>query len=352
MSAFRFNGLKLPYFDHPYNHAGENMRAVEVSIVFDFIDGREWDRILEIGNVLSHYMRIDWPVLDIREKGMGVINADLMRWQPEMPYDRIISISTLEHIGHGRYADLTGPTTPAQALERICSWLAPGGEALLIVPLHYNDLLDQQLSAGELPANEIHCMQRISADNRWTECTLGEALAARRPEGYRWCVAMAAIYCNQEGSMATLNLGAGRKPIKGAVNHDIRLDLQRPWVSVAHNLSSLPWPWEDNIFDKIVARAVLEHLDIDLVTSLNECWRILRPKGTLYLKLPFWHSDLAHQDPTHRWFFSLGSFDQFDPDRRRGREYQFYTDRHWRIVKGPKLNDAKSSIHVMLEVRK
>ena len=349
---FQFNGRELTYFHHPYNRAGENMRTVEVPIVYDFICDREWDRILEIGNVLSHYMRIDWPVLDMREQGSGIINADLMSWQPERPFDCIISISTLEHIGHGRYANMTGPTTPAQALKHILAWLAPGGEALLTVPLRYNALLDDQIIAHELQADGIYYMQRMSPSNKWLQVKLEDALAAQRPEGYRWPVAMAAIYYKQEGSMETLNLGAGRKPIKGAVNHDIHLDPQRPWISIAHDLSNLPWPWEDNSFDRIVARAVLEHINIDLVTSLNECWRILRPKGILYLKLPFWHSDVAHQDPTHRWFFSLGSFDQFDPDRRRGREYHFYTDRHWRIVKGPKLNSAKSSIHVTLEVRK
>ena len=352
MSTFHFNGQELPYFSHAYNHAGENMRTVEVPIMLGFIDSNEWDRILEIGNVLSHYMRIDWPVLDAREKGPGVISVDLMTWQPERPFDRIVSISTLEHIGHGRYASLTAPTTPARALEHIRSWLAPGGEALLTVPLRYNPLLDQQLLAGKLNLDDWSCMRRVSAKNEWTECELEDAMRAEKPAGYRWPVALAALYCKQEGRMETLNLGAGRRPIKGAVNHDIRLDPQRSWITVAHNLSQLPWPWEDNSFDRIVARAVLEHLDIDLIASVNECWRILRPKGILYLKLPFWNSDLAHQDPTHRWFFSLKSFDQLDPDRRRGQEYDFYTDRHWRIMKGPRLNDAKSSIHVTLEVRK
>jgi len=349
---FGFDGQEYNYFRHAYNQAGRNMRTVEVPIVHGFVRGREWDRILEIGNVISHYMPRDWQVLDILERGHNIINADLMRWAPAEQVDRIISISTLEHVGHGRYAHLTAPTTPAQVLSRVRSWLAPGGEALLTVPLGYNDLLDRQLAAGEMPVDEIHCMRRVSAENEWQECSLVEAQIVRKPDGYPWAVGMAALYCNQEGNMATLNLGAGRKPVKGAVNHDVRLDARRPWITVAHDLNHLPWPWENNSFDRIVARAVLEHLDIDLVASLNECWRILRPGGHIYLKLPFWDSDLAHQDPTHRWFFSLKSFDQFDPDRRRGGEYSFYTDRKWRIVKGPKLNDAKSSIHVTLQVRK
>jgi SAM-dependent methyltransferase len=150
--------------------------------------------------------------------------------------------------------------------------------------------------------------------------------------------------------MTTLVLGCGNKPQAGAVNHD--LHKHRPDIDVAHDLNVTPWPWPDESFDLIVAAAVLEHLDIDLVASLDECWRILRPGGKAQVKVPYWRSDMAHRDPTHRWFFALGSFDQFDPDLRRGREYAFYTERHWKIVKGPKLNGAKSSIYVTMQVRK
>lgn len=348
---FEFDGQELAYFRHRYNRAGENMRTVEVPIVRALVRGREWDRILEVGNVLSHYMRVGWPILDMQEQAPGVINADLMMWEPERPWDMIVSISTLEHVGHGRYAHLT-QATPAEALGRLRSWLAPGGEALLTVPLGYNEALDRELAGGKMPAERVVCMRRTSDRNEWAECSLEEALAAERPAGYRWSTAMAALFCKMEGELRTLHLGAGNRPMKGAVNHDRALDKKRPFITVGHDLNMLPWPWEDESFDRIVARAVFEHLDIDLVASLDECWRILRPGGYVYLKLPYWHSDIAHQDPTHRWYFSMKSFDQFDPSRRRGREYGFYSSRRWRIIKGPRLNDARSSIHVTMEVRK
>jgi predicted SAM-dependent methyltransferase len=150
--------------------------------------------------------------------------------------------------------------------------------------------------------------------------------------------------------MDILNLGAGNKPIKGAVNHD-RVQ-HRPEIDVAHDLNVLPWPFEDNSFDKIAALAVFEHLDIDLVHSLDECWRILRPGGQLVLKLPMWNSPMSYDDPTHRWRFTPRVLDQFCPETERGRRYGFYTDRHWRFVKKARLNDAKSSIWWTLEVLK
>ena len=150
--------------------------------------------------------------------------------------------------------------------------------------------------------------------------------------------------------MRILQLGSGNDIIANAVNHD-RIK-HRPEIDIAHDLNLLPWPWPDSSFDHIVARAILEHLRIDLVESLNECWRILAPGGTIFIKLPYWNSEISHEDPTHHHFFALKSLDQFDPDKPRGQQYGFYTTRKWRILEGPELNKAHSSIIAKLEVRK
>ncbi len=150
--------------------------------------------------------------------------------------------------------------------------------------------------------------------------------------------------------MDVLCLGAGNRPVDGAVNHD--LTKHRPEIAVAHDLNEIPWPWDDRSFDLIVARSVLEHLRRTLVESVDECWRLLRPGGRLALKLPHWRHDNAYLDPTHYWRFSLHSVDIFDPDTPYGRSYSFYTGRKWRLVKGPRLNQAGSSILVTMEVRR
>jgi len=144
-----------------------------------------------------------------------------------------------------------------------------------------------------------------------------------------------------------LNLGCGRKPIADAVNHD--RTAHHAYVDVAWDLNDLPWPWEDKSFDQIAALSVFEHLDIDLQMSLDECHRILRPGGRLIIKLPMWDSERAHDDCTHRWYFTLRSLDQFCPETRRGEEYAFYTECRWRYVKPPKKNDAGTSLWATLE---
>jgi ubiquinone/menaquinone biosynthesis C-methylase UbiE len=117
-------------------------------------------------------------------------------------------------------------------------------------------------------------------------------------------------------------------------------------------LNLLPWPWVDGSFDLIVACAVLEHLQLNMLESLNEAWRILRSNGRIHMKVPFWKSDVAWQDPTHYWMFSLRSFDQFDPETKRGIQYGFYTERKWKILKPARLNPEKTSVIVLMEARK
>jgi ubiquinone/menaquinone biosynthesis C-methylase UbiE len=129
----------------------------------------------------------------------------------------------------------------------------------------------------------------------------------------------------------TLNLGAGNRIAQGAINHDVWA--HRPEINSTHDLNVLPWPWPDDAFKHIEAWAVLEHLQITLIESLGECWRVLRPGGMLRVKLPFWNVDQSYADPTHRWFFSLRVLDIFDPDTPRGKEYSFYTERKWRITR-------------------
>ena len=150
--------------------------------------------------------------------------------------------------------------------------------------------------------------------------------------------------------MRALNLGAGNKVLAEGVNHD-RIK-HRSEIDVAWDLNDLPWPWEDASFDLILAHAVFEHLRIDLVQALDECWRILRPEGVLKLKLPYWDSDQAHSDPTHRWFYSVRVLDTFLPETQRGRDYGFYTTRKWTTVRAAELNEGKTSITAALRVVK
>jgi len=184
---FFWNGQRLEYFDHPYNHTALNMRRVEIPIAWWFLRQKPGARILEVGNVLSHYGPVAWPVVDLHEK--GAINEDVMVWEPEEPVDLLISISTVEHIETAR---------PSQVLDRFRSFLAPGGQAVVTAPTGYNQALDRELRAGTLGADETWFM-RVRPDRipvEWNECTMEEALAmpARACSGL-WSGGLMVLLC-------------------------------------------------------------------------------------------------------------------------------------------------------------
>jgi SAM-dependent methyltransferase len=343
---FVFRGTTFEHFDHDYNRASHNMRSVEVPLIRRYLADKR-RRILEIGNVLSHYQETTWTVVDIREKGPRVRNVDVMKFEPEKPFDLIISISTLEHIGHGKYAQHTNAVPFKAIVDHIRSMLAPDGTFVATVPLSYNERLDEAIRNDATGADCVWYMRQANKQNEWEQCTKEEALAA--PYGH-WSTGMALLQCGWF-PWDMLNLGAGHKIIPYAVNHD--LYKHRPEIDVAWDLNDLPWLWEDESFDKIIASSVLEHSHHNLTVTLDECWRILRPQGVIYLKLPYWAAEISHDDATHYWpGFGLGVLDQFDPDTRRGRMYSFYPMKKWEILRRPQLNSAKTSFSALMRVRK
>ena len=127
-----------------------------------------------------------------------------------------------------------------------------------------------------------------------------------------------------------LNLGAGNRPVEGFVNHDRQK--YSDTIDVTWDLNKLPWPWDDGEAEEIHAMSVLEHLDIDLMQSIDECWRILASGGTLRIRLPYWRHENCWSDPTHRRGYALEIFDFFDPSTKVGSEYGFYTEREWQVM--------------------
>lgn len=112
--------------------------------------------------------------------------------------------------------------------------------------------------------------------------------------------------------MTILELGAGSAPIEGAVHHD-RIK-HSDWIDVAHDLDVLPWIWDNESWDMIYAIDVFEHLKLDIIDYIKECYRILKPGGKLIMRLPAWDNELSYRDPTHRKVFHPETFDYFDPD--------------------------------------
>ncbi len=123
----------------------------------------------------------------------------------------------------------------------------------------------------------------------------------------------------------TLNLGAGRTRIPNSIGVD-SVDISG-YTDVVHNLNLLPYPFLDNYADEIHCYHVLEHLD-DPILKVEEMYRILKPEGLLFLRVPHFSSSGAFTDITHRRPFSYFSFDVF----QEGSYHSFYSNARFEIL--------------------
>ncbi len=165
--TFVFQGKTCGYFWSDYNLTARSERCVEIPIAREALRAAG-PRVLEVGNVLSHYFPVRHDILDKYESGPGVINADIADFHPHHPYDTVLSVSTFEHIGWDE-----APRDPERVLQAFDNLqtrvLKPGGKAVLTFPLGHNAFLDGLLAQGRLPFTTVTFMKRLSKFNHWVE---------------------------------------------------------------------------------------------------------------------------------------------------------------------------------------
>ena len=161
---FELDGRRYRYLYSRHKFTWLTERAVEVPVAQALVDAHPPGRVLEIGNVLSHYRPQRHVVVDKYEQAQGGLNRDVLDLGGLGEFDLIVAVSTLEHVGWDE-----SPRDPAKAklaVDVLRSLLAPGGRLAITVPVGYNTAFDAALRSGEVP--------------------LQRAVALRRPGGTRW----------------------------------------------------------------------------------------------------------------------------------------------------------------------
>ena len=171
--TFEWGSRTLPYFAHPYNHTWLTERAVEVRLALEVLSEHPESKVLEVGNVLSHYVPTTHTVIDKYETAPGVINADIAEVDLAEKYDLIVAISTLEHVGLDEA--IRDEAKPARALERLREHLSPGGLLWVSHPIGYNLALDEQIRSGVVPFTQLRAVKRHPDRNVWREVPPEEA---------------------------------------------------------------------------------------------------------------------------------------------------------------------------------
>lgn len=145
-AQFEFQGETYPYFVHMYNRTWRNERAVEIPIALAWYERFRGRRVLEIGNVLSHYTDTGHDVVDKYERAAGVLNIDVVDYEAREPYDLVLAISTLEHVGWDE--EVRDPGKIVRALERLKALLKPGGVFVATFPIGHNPNADALVALG------------------------------------------------------------------------------------------------------------------------------------------------------------------------------------------------------------
>jgi hypothetical protein len=95
-----------------------------------------------------------------------------------------------------------------------------------------------------------------------------------------------------------LDLGAGQNPIPGFKS----VDLYAPNVDIKLDLFKFPWPWANDSVTELHASHFIEHVPQKLRWPFfEECWRVLKPEGSMKIVVPSWKSERSLGDMTHEF---------------------------------------------------
>ena len=173
--SFRLDGEEYRYLFHRYKATWLTERAVEVPVVQRIVD-REPGRVLEVGNVLSHYRRQSHVVVDKYEEGPGIANRDVRDLGDLGEFELVVAISTLEHVGWDE--EPRRPGAAVEALHALRERVAPGGRLVLTHPVGYNPHLDEALRSGAVPVDRAAALRRAGRRTRWEQVEPEEAWRA------------------------------------------------------------------------------------------------------------------------------------------------------------------------------
>lgn len=165
---FEFKEKKLNYFSD--RRTFYNERLVELPIFIDILGENKGKKILEVGNVLSNFIKTKHDVLDKYEVVSGVINEDVVSFSPKDKYDLIVSISTLEHVGWDETP--REPKKFLRAIKNLRKITKRCGSIIFSVPFGQNKFLDRLIIGKKMPVDEIFYLRRVGFRAGWEETSL------------------------------------------------------------------------------------------------------------------------------------------------------------------------------------
>lgn len=94
-------------------------------------------------------------------------------------------------------------------------------------------------------------------------------------------------------------------------------------ADIVCDLTQYPWPFENNSVDEVFCSHYIEHV-VDLVSFINELYRVMKVGATAEIYAPYYSSIRAWQDPTHVRAISENSFPYYNKKWRQWARLDHY----------------------------
>lgn len=151
--------IKLEYGDwNGYNSPDSNERKVELPVLFWFIENYS-ENLIEIGEVSSFYREPEHKVYDLVNQHEKTIIKDGI----DIDYTNanVVSVSTIEHVGHGDYDH---PKEEGKAWKLFEKIRKEAKNYLISFPVGYNRDLEKVLTEN----NVEYILMKRDENNKWT----------------------------------------------------------------------------------------------------------------------------------------------------------------------------------------
>jgi len=116
-----------------------------------------------------------------------------------------------------------------------------------------------------------------------------------------------------------LDFGCGHNKRRGSIGID---GDKNSSADVIHNLNLFPYPFKTQSVKEIYITDTFFLLDNPILV-MAEFNRILRKSGKLVITNPYFRSNFAFIDPFTKTFYTVHSFDFYDPTKESYRNYKY-----------------------------
>jgi 2-polyprenyl-3-methyl-5-hydroxy-6-metoxy-1,4-benzoquinol methylase len=141
----------------------------------------------------------------------------------------------------------------------------------------------------------------------------------------------------QKDKMRILDIGCGENKVRIKGSKVDGMDvLKTKDVDIVCNIEKEKWPINDNTYDVIYARHILEHIE-DLPHVLREIIRVGKNHCIVKINVPHFTNNGSYRDPTHKRFFAYRTFDHFAKEQKTSimtrRLPTYFSDINFKIKK-------------------